>query len=151
VAWGAFQEAICFTKILHVLNVSFWHKNRSILLFINRLSKAPISTEGRHAKLSCFVLGALCLGSVQWGGTEIYSEFSLPGWSWCSLLWVEWWKWTDVCMCVLYTCMCVCMLKCVRVHMCVCGFMYTCVILCARRPEIDTGVFLYISSLCVCV
>lgn len=43
-----------------VLNVSFWHKCRSILLFINRLSKAPISTERK----ACQVIGlpgGLCI------------------------------------------------------------------------------------------
>lgn len=28
-----------------ISNVSFWHKSRSMFLFINRLSKAPISTK----------------------------------------------------------------------------------------------------------
>lgn len=141
-----------------VSNVSFWHKSRSILLFINRLSKAPISTKRK----ACQVIGLL-------GGLYILAQFCEKrqksivysvclGTRWCQLalgrvVVMDRCAFVFVCVCGVY------MQVCIHVQICmgtrVYDFMCTCVILCVWRLETDIKClpqslhFIYITALCM--
>lgn len=110
-----------------VSNISFWHRSRSILLFINRLSKAPISIERKACQI-IGLSGGLCILAQFCEKRQKSIVYSVClGARWCQLalgrvVVMDRCVFVFVYVCVVYTCMCVFMFKYVWVFMCMISY-----------------------------